>query len=153
MRDHAHGKQAEARAFRQLFTLQERAGGAGRDGRWFGVSKFCLPLRRGEDGAPAIDQFEKIELLLSGQSLGIAYVFACVGASIQFKGYALHGLTGGNGLDLARNFETSALELRAELGGDGIGAVLVGLFERVPDGAVHRRRDDSDAEQHRGREQ
>src|ERR1035438_6262181 len=63
---HPHGKQAEGCAIRQLFAFQKRTGWASGPGNsGFGVSEVRLPLRGGEDGAPIVDEFQKVELLLT----------------------------------------------------------------------------------------
>src|ERR1019366_7491142 len=94
---HAHGKQAEGCAIRQLFAFQKRSGrdsrrgsrglggrslrgGSWRRRRWqnrrFGISNFPLPLRGGEDGAAIVNQFEKIEVLLPREGVRLAHVLA-----------------------------------------------------------------------------
>jgi len=64
----AHGKQAEGWAIGQLFAFQKRSRrGSGRRNRGFGIAEFRLPLRGGKNGAAIVYEFEKVELLLTGQ--------------------------------------------------------------------------------------
>jgi len=73
----AHGKQAEGWAIGQLFAFQKRSRrGSGRRNRGFGIAEFRLPLRGGKNGAAIVYEFEKVELLLTGQSPRFAYVLA-----------------------------------------------------------------------------
>jgi hypothetical protein len=96
-----------------------------------------------------VDEFEKIELLLAGEAAGIADVFSRIGAAaVQIERDALHGVVGGDGLDFACDLRAATLELGAKLGGDGVGAILIGLLKRVADGAIDGDGDDGDAEQH-----
>jgi hypothetical protein len=60
----------------------------------------------------------------------------------------LHGFAGRNRLDFARDLRPAALELRSKLRSDGVGAILIGLLERAPDGAVNRNRDNRDTNKH-----
>src|SRR5256885_14869965 len=63
----AYCKQPESRATRQFLALKERPRRS--NGRWdrrFGISKLCLPLRRRQDCALMIHQFQKVEVLLTG---------------------------------------------------------------------------------------
>jgi hypothetical protein len=104
--------------------------------------------------AAAVDQFEKIELLLDRPACARRRRSRPVGcAAVHVESDALHGFAGGNRLDLARNLRPAPLELRSKLRRNRIGALLIGLLERAPDGAVHRCRNDRDAEQHRRRKQ
>jgi hypothetical protein len=102
----------------------------------------------------AVHELQKVELLLAGQRVRRAHVFARVGgATVHVKRNALHGFAGSYGLDLACNFRPASLELGSELGRDCVRAVLIRLLEGAANRAIYRRRNDGDAEQHRGRKQ
>src|SRR5208283_2953669 len=123
----------------QVLALEECAGrGGGRGNGRLGIAKLRLPLSGGQDGALVVDEFEKIELLLGGECARFAWIAAAVGggafggcdAAIEFERDALYGFAGGNRIDLAYDVVGAALEFGAKLGGDGIGAVQIGLLER-----------------------
>src|ERR1019366_1128711 len=105
-----------------------------------------------------VDDFEEVELLLGRESARFAQVAAGVATyrgstAVDFKRHALHDFARGDGLNFARNVLAVALEFGSKLGGDGVGAILIGLFERLAHGAIDRHRHHGDAKQNGGSEQ
>src|SRR5208282_4101165 len=88
----AYGKQAESRAFRQLFAFQKSSGGDGIGGsgcigerafgnRGLGITELCLPLRGRKNGAATVNEFQKVEALLIGEGARLADILARVGGA------------------------------------------------------------------------
>ena len=108
----AHGKQPERRAARQFLAFKKRACRSdGRWNRWLRISKFCLPLVRRQNLTLVVHQFQKVQMLLSGQVASLADVTAGVGcAAVDLQRDALHGFAAGHGFHLADNFVPATLK-------------------------------------------
>src|SRR6185437_13402770 len=137
------------------FLLPEKGGWRQRSRRQrtFLITKFRRPLRRRENGAAAVHEFQKVQLLVVGERLGLVHVGTVVrGTTAHGQRNAGGGVAAGDGFHAVCHFVTPPAELAAKLRDQTRRLSFVGPLEGAPGHAGYDPGDRAHAKKNRQRE-